>query len=134
MKSIRLPKGGWWIKNWKSFLFSWSSVQHFFHYTRKVKQHSEIRHINIHQDIWKISANANNFFGLLATQVFTNFSLREEEHLFIGILICTCLDHHDLTEFSFDRSIWGCPQPQCVAFCFDSVTSLVEFHIAFLIG
>ena len=75
----------------------------------------------------KFSKDKLHFF---TTHSFTNFSLREEEHLFIGILICTCLDHHDLTEFSFDRSIWGCPQPQCVAFCFDSVTSLVEFHIA----
>ena len=132
---MRLPIGGWLIKNGKLFIFSWTSVQHFFY--NKVKSNStvisEIRHSNIHQDIWDISADLNNFFSLLASHVFTNFSLREEEHLFIGILICTCLDHHDLTEFSFDRSIWGCPQPQCIAFCLDSVTSLVEFHIAFLI-
>ena len=33
----------------------------------KVKQHGEIRHINIHQYIWEISANVNNVLGLFAT-------------------------------------------------------------------
>ena len=56
-----------------------------------------------------MSSNLVCFF--LPWNFFANDRREEEEHLFIGILICTCLDHHDLTE-TFDRSIWGCHQPQ----------------------